>query len=160
MTLRLATPADATAFDAIVAEPAVSTWWLRDTWDRIAEEGTVAYAILVGGDVAGCIQYDGGDRSRLPPRRHRPVRRGRGSRGRALGSDALRTLIAHLIDDRGHHRLTIDPAAANERAIHVYRKLGFRQVGVMRRYERAEDGTWRDGLLMELVVDAEGRRLD
>ena len=31
------------------------------------------------------------------------------TQGRGLGPDAIRTLAAHLIDDRGHHRLTIDP---------------------------------------------------
>ena len=109
--------------------------------------------------MAGCIQYT---EETDPDYRHAGIDLFVAERfqGQGLGSDALRTLVAHLIDDRGHHRLTIDPAAANERAIRVYRKLGFRQVGVMRRYERAEDGTWRDGLLMELVLDGEGRRLD
>ena len=62
-------------------------------------------------------------------------------------------LARHLVDDLGHHRLTIDPAAANTRAIRAYEKAGFRAVGVMRRYERAPDGTWRDGLLMDLLAD-------
>jgi aminoglycoside 6'-N-acetyltransferase len=47
--------------------------------------------------------------------------------------------------------LTIDPAAANETAIRVYTKVGFRPVGVLRNYERAADGTWHDGLLMDLL---------
>ena len=70
-----------------------------------------------------------------------------------MGSDAMRTLIAYLTGGRGHHRLTVDPAAANERAIHVYERLGFRRVGTMRAYERDADGGWRDALLMELVVE-------
>ena len=73
--------------------------------------------------------------------------------GRGVGSDAMRTLIAWLIDARGHHRLTVDPAAANARAIHVYEKLGFRPVGVLRQYERVAGGSWRDALLMELLAD-------
>jgi len=51
---------------------------------------------------------------------------------------------------RGHHRLTIDPAADNLAAIRAYEKVGFRTVGVMREYWRAPDGTWHDGLLMDL----------
>ncbi len=70
---------------------------------------------------------------------------------RGLGTDAIRTLARHLIADRGHHRLTIDPAADNVRAIAAYRKVGFRPVGVMRQYERGLDGTWHDGLLMDLL---------
>ncbi|MEO7555222.1 MAG: GNAT family protein, partial [Acidimicrobiales bacterium] len=52
----------------------------------------------------------------------------------------------------GHHHLTIDPAAANERAIACYRKVGFRRVGILRANERDEDGVFRDTLLMDLVA--------
>ena len=62
-------------------------------------------------------------------------------------------MARYLIDARGHHRLTIDPSDANERAIRAYSKLGFRPVGVMRQYERGADGTFHDGLLMDLLAD-------
>jgi aminoglycoside 6'-N-acetyltransferase len=35
----------------------------------------------------------------------------------------------------------------------VYEKVGFRPVGVMRRYERGADGAWHDNLLMELLAE-------
>lgn len=72
---------------------------------------------------------------------------------RGLGSEALSLAARHLFEDRGHHRVTIDPAVSNARAIAAYEKVGFRPVGVMRRYERAPDGTWRDGLLMDLLPE-------
>ena len=53
---------------------------------------------------------------------------------------------------RGCLGLTIDPALANERAIRAYRGVGFRPVGVMRAYERGPDGTWHDGLLMDMLA--------
>ena len=65
----------------------------------------------------------------------------------------MRTLARHLFDALGHHRLTIDPALANERAIAAYRKVGFKPVGVMREYEMGADGTWHDNLLMEVLAD-------
>ncbi len=68
-----------------------------------------------------------------------------------LGTDALRTLARHLFDEVGHHRLVIDPRATNARAIASYRKVGFRDVGILRRYERGTDGEWHDGLLMDLL---------
>jgi aminoglycoside 6'-N-acetyltransferase len=52
---------------------------------------------------------------------------------KGLGTAAVRTLACHLIDDLGHHRLVIDPAADNVAAIRAYQKVGFRPVGVMRR---------------------------
>ncbi|MFE2531413.1 GNAT family N-acetyltransferase [Streptomyces sp. NPDC059371] len=73
--------------------------------------------------------------------------------GRGFGTDAVRTLACHLIDVQGHHRLIIDPAADNAAAIHCYAKVGFRPVGIMRRYERGLDGSWHDGLLMDLLAD-------
>ena len=48
--------------------------------------------------------------------------------------------------------LTIDPATDNEAAIRAYERVGFRKVGVMRSYELGPDGTWHDGLLMELLA--------
>jgi ribosomal protein S18 acetylase RimI-like enzyme len=48
---------------------------------------------------------------------------------------------------------TVVFAAHNQRAIRSYRRVGFRPVGIMRRYERGADGTWRDGLLMDLLPE-------
>jgi len=65
----------------------------------------------------------------------------------------VRRLTRLLIEERGHHRITIDPAADNAAAIRAYEKVGFRRVGVMREYERDHDGAgWHDGLLMELLA--------
>jgi aminoglycoside 6'-N-acetyltransferase len=58
----------------------------------------------------------------------------------------------HLIEDRGHHRLTIDPAAQNGRAIRCYEQAGFKRVGRLREYWRDPDGVWRDGLLLDLLA--------
>ena len=76
---------------------------------------------------------------------------------RGLGTEAVRRVARRLIEERGHHRITIDPATANAAAIRAYEKAGFRAVGVMRRYERDIEGDdWHDGLLMELLDGAEG----
>ena len=74
------------------------------------------------------------------------------AQGQGLGPDAIRTLAADLIDRGGHHRITIDPLVANTRAISAYAKVGFRPVGRLREYQRMPDGTWADGLLMEMLA--------
>lgn len=74
------------------------------------------------------------------------------AQGRGLGTDAVRTLARYLTGTLGHHRLVIDPAADNERAIRCYRRVGFRPVGIMREYERGADGSFHDGLLMDLLA--------
>jgi aminoglycoside 6'-N-acetyltransferase len=73
--------------------------------------------------------------------------------GRGYGREVIAIVAAHLIDDRGHHRITIDPAADNAAAIACYAAVGFRPVGIMRQYERGPDGTFHDGLLMDLLAD-------
>jgi aminoglycoside 6'-N-acetyltransferase len=68
----------------------------------------------------------------------------------------VRRIVRHLIDDRGHHRITIDPATENAAAIRAYEKAGFQPVGVMRRSERdTGGGGWHDSLLMELLAGEE-----
>ena len=76
-----------------------------------------------------------------------------GRQGHGHGPVALRLAARWLVDERGHHRITIDPAARNARAIRAYRAVGFRDIGIMRRYERSPDGVWEDGLLMDLLAD-------
>ena len=71
--------------------------------------------------------------------------------GQGLGPDAIRTLVHWLVEERGHHRITIDPHVQNHQAIRAYEKVGFKPVGVMREYELGDDGTWHDCLLLDLL---------
>jgi len=74
--------------------------------------------------------------------------------GHGIGRDTVATMARYLVHDRGHHRLVIDPAADNESAIRCYAAVGFRPVGIMRRYERDPVGYgWHDGLLMDLLAE-------
>jgi len=120
--------------------------------EDLATDGVVGYAIELDDRVVGWIQWGEEDD---PDYRHANVDIyvDPAVHGRGVGTDAVRTLARHLIVDRGHHRLVIDPAADNAAAIRCYGKVGFRPVGVMRRYERSADGTWHDGLLMDLLAE-------
>jgi aminoglycoside 6'-N-acetyltransferase len=73
--------------------------------------------------------------------------------GKGFGPEAIRLVCRFLFEQRGHHRITIDPAADNLRAIRAYEKVGFKRVGIMRRYERGADGTYHDGMLMDLLPE-------
>ncbi len=156
--LRPAGPEDIPDLARIRATPEVLRWWRGgdDMKAAVAEDldevGTETFVIEHEGRIVGAIQWSAEDE---PDYRHagidiylEPALHGRG-----LGTDAVRTLARHLIADRGHHRLVIDPAADNAAAIRCYEKVGFRPVGVMRSYERGLDGTWHDGLLMDLLAD-------
>lgn len=156
LILRPLTDADLDALLEIVKAPGVRGWWgtiggdasLRDD---LRNDG-IAFVIEVDGATAGWL---GVTEEPTPDYRHAglDIVLAPQFQDRGLGPEALRTAIRWLVDDRAHHRFTIDPAAANRRAIRAYEAVGFRPVGVLRRHERAADGDWRDGLLMDLLAD-------
>jgi aminoglycoside 6'-N-acetyltransferase len=153
--LRPASAADADRLLEILHEPEVARWWGVHDAERVRQDlieptDEVAYAIEFEGELIGAVTYY---EEPTPEYRHAglDIFLTTDRHGEGLGSEALRLLARHLFDERGHHRLTIDPAAANERAIRAYERVGFQPVGVMRQYERGPDGTWRDGLLMDLL---------
>ena len=147
---------------AILAEPAVARWWgpqaeqpdrdelLGHAPGASAPETEARFAIVVDGAVAGWL---GCEENQDPMYRSVGIDLflTTGRHGQGLGREALRLVIAHYLE-RGHHRFTIDPAAANERAIRAYAAVGFKPVGRMRDYELGADGTWHDGLLMDLLA--------
>jgi aminoglycoside 6'-N-acetyltransferase len=140
----------------IQAEPAVARWWgpphEADLRRQAEGRGDVrAFAIESEGELVGLIQFS---EENEPDFRHAGIDLFLAERyhGRGLGTDAVRTLARYLIQERGHHRLTIDPAVDNAAAIRAYEKVGFRPVGRMREYWRSPEGTWRDGLLMDLLA--------
>jgi len=148
VTLRPLRDSDAEALNAIIALPEVRRWWGTDP----TVDDQDAFTLLVDGEIAGWVGWyeedepdyrHGGLDIFLAPKFH----------GRGLGREALLVAARWLIEDRGHHRLIIDPAAANTHAIKTYASIGFKPVGVLRRYERGPEGGWHDGLLMDLLAE-------
>jgi aminoglycoside 6'-N-acetyltransferase len=156
VVLRPMTDDDVAPLAAILATPEVARWWphedegtMRERLDD-PEPDTTTWAVWVGEEIVGLAQAweepdpmyrHGGIDLSLHPSWH----------GQGLGTDTVRTVARWLFDERGHHRVTIDPAAHNAVAIRCYERVGFRPVGVMRRYERGPDGAWHDGLLMDML---------
>ncbi len=156
--LRPPTEKDKPALVKIREAPEVYRWWrggqdLSEAVDEdYAEDGVTRYVIEFENRVVGWIQWDSEEE---PDYRHAhmDIYIDAAVHGRGIGTDAVRTLARHLIVDHGYHRLEIDPAADNHAAIRSYSKVGFRPVGITRRSERGPDGTWHDGLLMDLLAD-------
>jgi aminoglycoside 6'-N-acetyltransferase len=155
VTLRPLEAADVPGLAELAAEPEVANWWLGLSEEDLheladAEEETLVFAVELDGELIGLAQSA---EETDPDYRHAGIDIFLGSawHRQGLGADTVRTLARYLLDERGHHRLTIDPAAANERAIRCYESVGFRRVGVLRNYERGVDGTWHDGVLLELL---------
>jgi aminoglycoside 6'-N-acetyltransferase len=158
VTLRPIEESDLDALIAIIQSPGVREWWWEaDDPDRMRDgfrdDTDSSFVIEVGGELAGWLGFD---EETDPGYRHAGVDLCLAPRfqGQGLGPDAIRTVIRWLADERGHHRFTIDPSAHNERAIKAYERVGFKPVGLLRRYERDADGRgFHNGLLMDLLIE-------
>ncbi len=152
MILRPLAEGDEAELLRIHMTPEVVRWWdvpeQGFPWD---EPESTRLTIVLDGAIVGLIQYS---EENEPKYRHAgidlfldPALHGRG-----YGTEAVRRVVALLIHERGHHRITIDPASTNLAAIRAYQKAGFKSVGVMRQSERDVWGSgWHDCLLMELL---------
>ena len=151
VVLRPATEDDVSRLAEILTEPDVARWWGTYDTARVRDELEDTYAIVIDEEVQGWLMAS---EETEPDYRHVgfDIALATAMHGRGYGPEALRVAIRHFAAE-GHHRFTIDPAAQNERAIGAYSRVGFKPVGVMRRYERGPDGTWHDGLLMDLLID-------
>ena len=155
VTLRPLEDADLEPLAAIIREPGVADWWGEsDEPERLRDNLRMdgdAFVIEADGELAGWLGFV---EETEPEYRSVGIDISLSERfqGRGLGPDALRTLIRWFADVRGHHRFTIDPNAANERAIKAYAAVGFKPIGITRRSELV-DGEWTDGLLMDLLIE-------
>jgi aminoglycoside 6'-N-acetyltransferase len=136
---------DADALAALLAEPEVKRWWPGGDYDRAS-----GWVLEVGSELAGWVQYVE-ESSEWYPSVSLDIALTTRLHGGGYGRRVLRLVIEDFIA-KGHHRFTIDPAVANERAIRSYTAVGFKPVGTLRCYERNLDGGWNDGLLMDLIV--------
>jgi aminoglycoside 6'-N-acetyltransferase len=140
----------------MVGRPGVVEWWgtpdpPEREWEGLVNDGS-AWAIEVGGELAGWLGYH---------EEHEPDYRSvaldislaPAFHARGHGRAALRLAARWLVDERGHHRLTIDPDRANARAIRAYAAVGFRPVGILRKANRNQAGEWTDALLMDLLAE-------
>ncbi len=71
-------------------------------------------------------------------------------RGRGLGREVTRLVLAWAFDVLGVHRVELQALASNSRAINCYLACGFRQEGVRREAELYPDG-WKDFIMMGIL---------
>ena len=114
LRLRPLAPEDEAELLRIHATPEVARWWdAPDEGFPFSDDpGATRLVIEVDGAVAGMIQYA----EELEPKyRHASIDLflDPALHGRGIGTEAVRRVVRMLIDERGHHRITIDPAAAN-----------------------------------------------
>ena len=118
MILRPLAEGDEAELRRIQGTPEVSRWWdaPAEGFPWTDDPEATRLTIEVDGAVAGMIQFS----EELEPKyRHAgidlfldPALHGRG-----LGTEAVRRVVRLLVEERGHHRIVIDPAVENAAAI-------------------------------------------
>ena len=75
----------------------------------------------------------------------------RAARGSGVGGSLLEALIAEA-RRLGYHKLVLAAFPFNDAGMRLYRRFGFREVGVYRE-QGVLDGRWVDTVVMELLLD-------
>ena len=159
LTLRPTEVDDIPALYALLNEDDIQRRWgeyasadevEEDFIDR--DDATIGYTIVLDDQVIGGLQVW---QELDPDYRHAgfDLFLSPNVQGQGLGTEAIRHATRYAFDVLNHHRVTIDPAADNPKGIRAYEKAGFRVVGTLRAYERSNDGSWHDNVLMEITRD-------
>ncbi|MCP3903439.1 MAG: GNAT family N-acetyltransferase [Planctomycetes bacterium] len=139
--------------EGVVGRPGEHVWTVEseEAWieRHRATDDWLAVVAMIDGEFIGLLGFEVGDRARL---RHqgefglwiRPSWRGRGA-----GTLLLTELITWA-DDRGIERIGLTVLSTAERAIALYRKLGFREEGRRIRQVKFASGEYADQVLMAL----------
>jgi aminoglycoside 6'-N-acetyltransferase len=69
---------------------------------------------------------------------------------KGYGTIALKKMINICFNQQHAERIYLTPRINNNRAIHVYEKVGFKPEGVLRRFEKFE-GNWIDCVMMSII---------
>ncbi len=72
--------------------------------------------------------------------------------GKGIGSWAIEKTLEFAFDDIKLHRVDLDVFSFNPRAIHAYKKAGFRQEGILRDAIK-DGGSFADDILMAILED-------
>ncbi|KAF9561405.1 acyl-CoA N-acyltransferase [Agrocybe pediades] len=72
--------------------------------------------------------------------------------GKGYGTEVTKFVLKHAFVQLNMHRISLQVYEGNERAIAVYKQVGFIQEGVMRK-TRWSNGRWIDEIQMGILVD-------
>jgi [ribosomal protein S18]-alanine N-acetyltransferase len=166
MLLRRATPDDAEAFAAVVADVAAEERWIatEPPVDVEAFAERVRRMLAEGADVLWVLEDDearvvgtlGLHATRVAGVMSLGMCIVEAFRGRGGGRAFVEAAIAHARDSP-LHKLELEVWPDNERAIALYRSAGFEVEGERRSHYRRRDGSLRSSVLMGLLLEPQSR---
>lgn len=168
VTIRSAQPDDATPLLAYVRSVAAETsffimqadefnftdeqerQWIQDHLDG---PGKLTVMAEVSGSVVGFLSFENGPHRRVAHRGTFGFSVARDWRGRGIGTALLQTLIEWAEANPLIEKIGMAVFANNERAIRLYRKLGFVEEGRRPREMKLGPGQYVDNILMFRFVE-------
>jgi RimJ/RimL family protein N-acetyltransferase len=123
---------------------------------RIEESKTKGNLILVAEvneEVVGFLEFKRNPMQRLNHTGSFGMGIQKEHRGVGIGTSMLAYLIAWALVQEGLEKICLGVLSNNERALHVYHKLGFQEEGRQRKQVRFEDGTYADDIWMALHLE-------
>lgn len=75
-----------------------------------------------------------------------------GNRNRGIGTFAVSEILKHAFDDMNLHRVELEVLTSNDRAIHLYEKIGFEREGI-KKQAAFKSGEYVDVLFMAILKD-------
>ncbi|WP_043630140.1 GNAT family N-acetyltransferase [Nonomuraea candida] len=115
---------------------------------RAGQADRLDLAITAGGEYAGEIVLNELDTDNLACNLR--IMLGPRAAGKGYGTEAIELVLAHAFGTTPLHRISLGVYAFNERARHVYKKVGFVEEGV-ERDALLWDGRWHDAVLMSIL---------
>ena len=145
LVLRLLTEHNFEPVVAMLSVPGLTPWWPRFDAPRIRTElftpqkDVLVWGIETAGELIGAVTVHEENDPDYPSAGI-DIFIGEAWWGRGFGTETINVVCDYLATKRGHHRITIDPAVTNTRAISCYKSAGFRTIGAMHSYERGPMG--------------------
>jgi RimJ/RimL family protein N-acetyltransferase len=134
--------------------------WIRGTWNERKQGDGYTFAITIKGDG----RYIGNIRLKILNTISRRADISLGIfiptfRDKGLGTEALELIIDFAFKTLNLISLELRVFSNNDRAIAVYKKLGFQEIGLRRKADFI-DGEFLDDLMMDLLVEEWENRIE
>jgi RimJ/RimL family protein N-acetyltransferase len=123
--------------------------WIQD---HLGGPGKLAVVAEASGTVVGFLDFENGSRRRIAHRGSFGMLVKEGWRGKGIGTALIDALIDWAQENPLIEKIGLAVFAENERAIRLYRKLGFQEEGHRVREVKLGPGRYSDDILMYRLV--------
>ena len=123
--------------------------WIQDHLDQ---PGKLLLMAEAGGQLIGNLSFENGRYQKMAHRGELGISVCQPWRGRGIGTAMLRTFLNWAESHPTIAKVCLEALVTNERAIRLYKKLGFVEEGIRRKEVKQPSGQYIDALHMALFV--------